>query len=112
MRRKSKDQPDIFDRIMAWRLLRPLQPFYQKYKEILLDLKEKYKTAKFVIITTVLKHEMKLEYILDEVCAELADPDVTRYKFRRAGKATDGHPRITEQEEMANELADYIRTIV
>lgn len=38
MRRKSKDQPDIFDRIMAWRLLRPLQPFYQKYKEILLYL--------------------------------------------------------------------------
>lgn len=83
-----------------------------KYKEILLDLKEKYKTAKFVIITTVLKHEMKWEYILDEVCAELADPDVTRYKFRRAGKATDGHPRITEQEEMANELADYIKTIL
>ena len=82
-----------------------------KYKEILLDLKSRYKTAKFIIITTVLKHERKWEYILDEVCAELADPDVTRLHFRRAGLATDGHPRITEQEEMAQELADYIRKI-
>ena len=32
------DKPDIFDRIMAWRLLRPLRPFYQKYKEPLLYL--------------------------------------------------------------------------
>ncbi len=82
-----------------------------KYKEILLDLKKRYKTAKFVIITTVLKHEPKWEYILDEICAELADPDVTRYRFRRAGLATDGHPRITEQEEMALELTEYIRKL-
>lgn len=83
-----------------------------KYKEILLTLKEKYGKAKFIIITTVLKHEIKWEYILDEICAELADPDVTRLRFRRAGKATDGHPRITEQEEMATELSDYIRSII
>lgn len=83
-----------------------------RYKEILLDLKNHYKTAKFVIITTVLKHELKWEYILDELCAELADPDVTRFKFTRAGLATDGHPRITEQEEMALELAAYIRKIM
>jgi len=30
--------PDIFDRIMAWRWLRPLRPFYEKYKEPLLYL--------------------------------------------------------------------------
>ena len=29
---------DIFDRIMALRVLRPLQPFYRKYKEPLLYL--------------------------------------------------------------------------
>ena len=37
-KRNNEDAPDIFDRIMAWRLLRPLQPFYQKYKEPLLYL--------------------------------------------------------------------------
>ena len=37
-KRNNEDAPDIFDRIMAWRLLRPLQPFYRKYKEPLLYL--------------------------------------------------------------------------
>ena len=34
----ENDRPDIFDRIMALRLLRPLRPFYEKYKEPLLYL--------------------------------------------------------------------------
>lgn len=83
-----------------------------RYKEIILDLKAGYPGARFIIITTVLRHEMKWEYILDELCAELADPCVTRYRFRRAGQATDGHPRITEQEEMAQELTAYIRSLM
>ena len=32
------EKPDIFDRIMSWRVLRPLRPIYQKYKEPLLYL--------------------------------------------------------------------------
>ena len=32
------EKPDLFDRIMSWKLLRPLQPFYRKYKEPLLYL--------------------------------------------------------------------------
>ena len=32
----SSEKPDIFDRIMAWGVLKPLQPFYQKHKEPLL----------------------------------------------------------------------------
>ena len=32
------NQPDIFDRIMSTRLLKPLNPFYKKYKEPLLYL--------------------------------------------------------------------------
>jgi putative flippase GtrA len=38
MRKKSSENGDIFDRIMAWRPLRILQPFYKKYKEVLLYL--------------------------------------------------------------------------
>ena len=35
---KRTDKQDIFDRIMSCRLLSPLRPFYQKYKEQLLYL--------------------------------------------------------------------------
>jgi putative flippase GtrA len=34
----ENSRPDVFDRIMARRLLRPLRPFYEKYKEPLLYL--------------------------------------------------------------------------
>ena len=84
----------------------------EKFKEIIRSLKSHYKGAKFVLILTVLKHDMKWEDAVDGVVAELADPDVTRFRFTRSGLATDGHPRITEQEEMSMELAGYLRTIV
>jgi len=32
---KTENQ-DIFDRIMSWKILKPLNPFYRKYKEMLL----------------------------------------------------------------------------
>ena len=32
------EQQDIFDRILQWRLLRPLYPFYKKHREVLLYL--------------------------------------------------------------------------
>ncbi len=79
-----------------------------RYKEIISDLKKHYGNVRFIITMTVLRHDMKWEEILDELCAEFNDPSVIRFRFRRTGAATDGHPRITEQEEMAIELADFI----
>ena len=34
----EKEKRDIFDRIMAWRIFKPLEPFYKKNKEVLLYL--------------------------------------------------------------------------
>ena len=34
----KNSEGDIFDRLMSWRLLKPLEPFYKKYKEQLLYL--------------------------------------------------------------------------
>lgn len=82
-----------------------------RFKEIILDLKSHYKTAKFVLILTLLKHDMKWEDELNKVVSELADPDITRFRFTRSGLATDGHPRVTEQEEMALELSEYLRAL-
>ncbi|MCH5324135.1 MAG: lipase [Eubacterium sp.] len=80
------------------------------YKKIVLDLQEKYgDKTKFILITTVLMHEKDWDEALDEIRDELADKNVTRYRFTRNGAATPGHPRIPEQEEMACELAAYIR---
>ncbi len=93
-------------------------PDYRKrwkegYKKILLDLKAKYgEKTRFILITTVLMHDPVWDEALDEICAELSDKNVLRFRFTRNGAATPGHPRIPEQEEMACELAEFIRKIM
>lgn len=80
------------------------------YKNMVNSLIEKYgEKTRFILITTVLMHEATWDEALDEIAEELGNKNVVRYKFLRNAAATPGHPRITEQEEMAGELAAFIR---
>ena len=79
-----------------------------EYKKLLNSLMDKYLDAKFVLTLTVLGHDRTWDDALDEIASEVASPRVTHYTFRRSGKATNGHPRATEQEEMAGELYAYL----
>lgn len=78
------------------------------YKSIILDLRGKYPKARFILLLTVLQHSPEWDKAVDEIAEELADEKITHFMFRRTGKATPGHPRITEQYEMAEELTAYI----
>ena len=81
-----------------------------KYKEIIGDLKKRYgEQVRVVMILTVLMHDPRWDTYLDEIESELRDETVRHYRFRRCGQATPGHPRLTEQVEMAEELGAYIR---
>lgn len=79
------------------------------YIGMLNDLRSKYPGTKFVLMMTVLRHDLTWDDALEEICREVNSPDVTHFKFRRNGDATDGHPRATEQEEMAGELYTYFK---
>ncbi len=81
-----------------------------KYIEILQDLMGKYPDARFILTLTVLNHEAVWDEVLDEVCTEVNSERVLRFKFSRNAAATCGHPRATEQAEMAAELAEFIRS--
>ena len=82
----------------------------EKYKEIISDLKKRYGAqVRVIMILTVLMHDPRWDTYLDEIEAELGDETVRHYRFRRCGQATPGHPRMTEQVEMAEELNTYIR---
>lgn len=78
------------------------------YKSIILDLRGKYPKARFILLLTVLMHSPDWDEAVDEIAAELNDEKITHFMFKRTGKATPGHPRITEQYEMAEELTAYI----
>lgn len=81
-----------------------------KYKEIISDLRSRYnKPVRVLMILTLLMHDPKWDRILDDIEAEMADREIRHYTFNRCGKATPGHPRITEQFEMATELEAYIK---
>lgn len=95
------DPQAIFDKEYA-------EKWKAKYKEIVLELKEHYGNVKFLLVTTVLMHDPRWDEVLDEIKAELGD-FVYRYRYRRNGAATPGHPRITEQNEMALELSQFIK---
>ncbi len=86
----------------------------EKYKEIILDLREKYgDKVKFLLILTVLMHDERWDNYLDDIVEDLkgkiGEDNIKHYRFNRCGKATPGHPRISEQAEMAAELAIVVK---
>lgn len=81
------------------------------YKKIILDLREKYPNATFIMLLTVLMHNEGWDKAVEEIVSELSDNKIHYLKFKRAGKATPGHPRIPEQYEMAEELTAFISNL-
>ena len=82
----------------------------EKYKEVISNLRCRYnKHIKVLMMLTLMNHDAKWDRLLDEIEYELSDVNTRHFTFKRCGKATPGHPRITEQFEMATELEAYIR---
>ena len=81
-----------------------------KYIEMLSDLMEKYPKAEFVLILTALRHDKTWDAAIDEIATEVNSPRVRHFLFTRNGDVTNGHPRATEQTEMAEELYVYLKS--
>ncbi len=79
-----------------------------KYIEILRKLMSVYPKARFILTLTLIIHDKEWDCALDEIVGEVNSGRVAHYTFRRNGAATPGHPRASEQAEMAAELRDYI----
>lgn len=82
----------------------------EAYKKVLTGLKGHYPKAKFVLTTTVLMHDLAWDKAIQEVAEEFnaGGNQAHYYGFRRTAKATPGHPRLAEEEEMGAELATYL----
>ena len=73
-------------------------------------LMEKYPKAEFVLILTALRHDKTWDAAIDEIATEVNSPRVRHFLFTRNGDVTNGHPRATEQTEMAEELYVYLKS--
>ena len=82
----------------------------QRYIDFVHALRRVYPNALIVLTTTILQHDPAWDRAIDEVCDTMADPRVRHFMYLRNGTATPGHPRISEQREMAMELTSYLRS--
>lgn len=82
-----------------------------RYSAFLRKLRETYPEATIICCTTILGHDPSWDRAIEEAVTGLQDEGITKYTFRRNGSGTPGHLRIPEAEEMAGELAAYIRTL-
>lgn len=82
------------------------------YGDFLKKLRGVYPEAWIVCCTTVLQHDKSWDDAIDRVVNSVKDEKISHFLFSRNGVATPGHPRIPEQFEMAQEIADYIENVL
>lgn len=90
------------EQAIAWR---------KNYKRFLAKIRRQYPEAYIVCCTTLLEHDEGWDLSIKQVVDEMNDSKITQYMFKRNGKGTPGHLRISEAEEMAEELATYIEKL-
>ena len=81
------------------------------YKAFLTKLRKQYPDAKIICCTTLLCHDESWDKSIGQVVREMEDEEITQHLFKRNGRGTPGHLRISEAKEMAEELAAYIENL-
>lgn len=83
----------------------------EDYKAFLQKIRRQYPYAYLVCCTTLLCHDVSWDNSIGQAVCEMKDKKITQYLFKRNGNGTPGHLRISEAEEMAEELASYIESL-
>lgn len=81
------------------------------YRQFLAKLRETYPDAWIICCTTLLQHDISWDMSIGQAVLDIADKKISHCVFQRNGKATPGHLRIPEAEEMAKELCQHIRAL-
>ena len=65
-------------------------------------------------LTTLIRHEKAWDDAIGELTGELRKEGLNARQFllTRNGDGTNGHPRISEQAEMARELAEELKRVL
>ena len=84
----------------------------EHYESFVRKLMGLYPAAQIILATTILMHDAAWDRAIDDVCSKIASDRVHHFLYKRNGAGTPGHIRIPEAEEMAEELAGYIRKII
>ena len=81
------------------------------YKAFLKKIRQTYPDAWIICCTTLLQHDIGWDMSISQAVQDMEDTKISHCVFQRNGKATPGHLRIPEAEEMAKELCHHIRSL-
>ncbi len=89
------------------------EAWLKKYVEIIMAVRSHSPKAAVVLALTVLCHDPEWDEAMDEIKARLGGEEngVYHFMYTRCGKATPGHPRYSEQKEMAAEMKDFLNSL-
>ncbi|MBR6029573.1 MAG: electron transporter RnfD [Clostridia bacterium] len=86
-----------------------------RYAEIIRGVAAHYPAGTpLVLITTLIRHDPAWDEAIGELAEQLRGEGLpaAQFRFTRNGDGTNGHPRIPEQEEMAEELAGELKRLL
>lgn len=78
------------------------------YKAFIERLREIYPKSVIILATTILNHHENWDKSIEETSLELQDNKIFYFKYSNNGRGTPGHIRISEAEQMAEELGEFI----
>ena len=89
------------------------EAWIKKYLEIINSVRARAPKAAVVMALTVLNHDSVWDDAMEEIKDRLGGESGRAYHFMytRVGKATPGHPRYSEQKEMAGEMREFLGTL-
>lgn len=82
----------------------------EEYYNFLNKLMRLYPDAQIVCATTILEHDQSWDRAIEEVVGRVSSERVHHFLYNKNGSGTPGHVRISEADEMSDELASYIST--
>ena len=83
-----------------------------RYAWFINQLLSHYSVAKIICTTTILNHDSSWDKAIDEVVKGIDNPQVTHFLYSKNGCGTPGHIRVSEADQMSDELASYIDYIM
>lgn len=78
------------------------------YKAFVGKLMNLYPRAEIICTTSIMIHSLLWDAAIDEIIKQIASERVHHFLYSRTASATPGHVRISEADEMADELRAYI----
>lgn len=81
------------------------------YRQFIEKIRSIYPEAVIILTTSIVMHYPSLDRSIDEVCKNTGDDKIYHYMYKRNGQATPGHVRVSEADEMSDELKFFIDSL-